>query len=64
MLQHSPCENCKKRKIGCHSRCPDYPKWRAALRAVKIARRKETTYIDGYFSSLEKEQAHDKETKS
>lgn len=34
-IGESPCVNCKKRSIGCHSICKDYISWRNLLDASK-----------------------------
>lgn len=33
----SPCKNCEKRQVGCHSKCEDFIKFRRALGSYKKA---------------------------
>jgi len=51
MKNKSPCYNCKKRVVGCHSNCSDYQEWKK-----QNDKRKRDKYLDdeytGYISDL------------
>lgn len=42
----NPCLNCPRRKIGCHSSCPDYGKYTKYLAKKKALIKKSRAYDD------------------
>ena len=41
MSRLSPCKDCTKRYVGCHSKCADYLDYAAERKAISDARAKE-----------------------
>ena len=39
-----PCKNCERREQGCHSRCPDYAKYRKGIDDASLKRREVEQY--------------------
>lgn len=59
-----PCKGCEKRKIGCHTNCPDYGAWaaEAVRRREAQARDKETrTMREGMRKNLIKKAARQRQ---
>lgn len=45
-----PCKNCERRKLGCHTICPDYIKYRKSIDDASLKRREVDQYA-GWFCS-------------
>jgi len=68
MKDLSPCKNCEKRKLYCHSECTDYITWQEEWKADKEAYRKDKDadkQIRDYTSaSIEKRKKYERRRKS
>lgn len=59
-----PCRGCERRKIGCHTSCPEYGAWAAEIiqRREARARDKETRIMrEGLRKSLVKKAARQRQ---
>mgnify|MGYP003289458088 CR=1 FL=1 len=42
----NPCRHCESRHQGCHSNCPDYDGWKAAVEKAREARKREREVVN------------------
>lgn len=54
-MKDSPCHNCPRREVGCHSSCEDYKAWQDTNAAERAAR-----WV--YYAGQQDADAHTKET--
>lgn len=50
MIPSVPCKNCSDRKVGCHSNCEKYLKYKAEMERQRILRTEQKEEIDFHIS--------------
>ena len=56
----SPCKNCDKRQVGCHSSCEDYSAFKKYLAEVKKANEHRRLQNDIFGMARERRRKYDK----
>lgn len=50
----SPCKDCIKREVGCHSRCTDYIEYRKSLEDIRKTKQEERRFMSYHIDVVEK----------